>query len=98
MEYLNPHSKVVRDMDKKAHEDGAKRRKAALDAKRGISKSLTKEQKTAKHALKKKSTAWINAFNKSIDDNILRDLERDREEHEAEPWVNIWSLCLHANV
>jgi len=85
MEFLNPYSKTVRDMDKKAHEDGQKRRKAAIDAKRGISKSLTADQKKAKKALKKKSTAWINAFNKSIDDNAARDIEREREEHEAEP-------------
>jgi len=84
MEYLNPYSKTVRDMEKKAHEDGKKKRQAALDAKRGISKSLTKEQKAAKKALKKSSTAWIKNVEKEINDNASRDIERDRIDHEAE--------------
>jgi hypothetical protein len=85
MEFLNPYSKVVRESEKKAHEEGAKKRKAALDAKRGISKSLSKDQKANLKKLKKASQKWIESFNKSIDDNVARDLEREREEHEAEP-------------
>jgi len=46
---------------------------------------LTKEQKANLKKLKKQSQAWIKSFNKSIDDNVARDLEREREEHEAEP-------------
>jgi len=53
MEYLNPYSKTVRAISQKAHEDGVKKRKEALDAKRGISKSLSKDQKKTLSALKK---------------------------------------------
>jgi len=84
MEYLNPYSKTVRDMEKKAHEDGHKKRQAALDAKRGISKSLTKEQKVAKKALKKASKAWIKNVEKEINDNAAKDIVREAEEHAAE--------------
>jgi len=85
MEFLNPYSKTVRDMDKKAHEDGKKKRQAALDAKRGLSKSLTKEQKAAKKTLKTNSTKWITNVRKEVDDNAARDIKREQEEHEAEP-------------
>jgi len=50
---LNPYAKTVKDMAKKAHEDGRKKRALALNEKRGISKSKSKEQKTETKRLKK---------------------------------------------
>jgi len=78
MTYLNPHSKTVREMDKKAHEDGRKKRQAALDAKRGISKSLTKDQKAQLKALKKGSNSWINKVHSNLDDSAIRDIGSEK--------------------
>jgi len=85
MDHLNPHAKTVREMAKKAHEEGQKRRKAALDAKRGISKSLTKEQKDTKKTLRKQSRNWLKTVVKNVDDSVKKDVAREEAEHAALP-------------
>lgn len=65
-------------MAKKAHDEGRKKRQAALDAKRGISKSLSKEQKAALKGLKKASHKWIKNVQKNIDDSAQRDFEAEK--------------------
>jgi len=84
MEFLNPHSKTVREMAKKAHEDGRKKRQAALDAKRGLSKSLSKDQKAQVKALKKASKSWINKVHKNIDDSAQRDIDSEKADAAAQ--------------
>jgi len=85
MNFLNPYAKTVKDMAIKAHEEGKKRRKAALDAKRGISKSLTKEERVEKKKLRKQSKDWLKTITKHIDDSVKKDVAREKAEHEAEP-------------
>jgi len=92
MAYLNPHAKTVKEMAKKAHEDGRKKRQAALDAKRGISKSLSKEQKTQAKALKKASNQWISTVTKHIDDSAQRDYEAEKADAALNQWVQ-WENC-----
>jgi len=84
MEFLNPYSKTVRDMDKKAHDDGKKKREANLNAKRGISKQLSKEEKAAHKTLKKNSKSWLHKVQQQINDNAQRDIEHEEREHAAE--------------
>jgi len=55
-------------MAKEQTDNNAKKRKEALAAKRGISKSLTKEQKVALKARKKASGNWIKTLEKNLDD------------------------------
>jgi large subunit ribosomal protein L4e len=82
--FINPYSKVVSQMAKQANEAGRKKRQDALNAKRGISKSLTKEQKTEQRILKKQSKAWINNVHQNILDAAERDVQILREEAEGE--------------
>jgi large subunit ribosomal protein L4e len=65
---LNPYHATVARMAKEQTDNNAKKRKEALAAKRGISKSLTKEQKTALKGRKKASNNWIKNIEKSIFD------------------------------
>jgi len=87
MAYLNPYSKTVREMDKKAHEAGRKKRQEALDAKRGLSKSKTKEQKAQHKALKKGSDKWINNVHKHIDDSGARAFDEEKADAAQNRWV-----------
>jgi len=80
MAFLNPHQKTLHEMSKKAHEEGAKRTKAALEAKRGISKSLTKEQKAANKTNKKGSRDWLKSFYKNVGDAVTRDVKIEKEQ------------------
>jgi len=80
MQFLNPHAKTLFEMSKKAHEEGAKRTKVALEAKRGISKSQTKEQKAAKKANKKASNNWLKSFTKNVGDAVARDVKIEKEQ------------------
>jgi large subunit ribosomal protein L4e len=65
---LNPYFETVHRMAKEQTEQNAKKRKEALAQKRGISKSLTKEQKTALKSRKKASGNWIKTLEKNLDD------------------------------
>jgi large subunit ribosomal protein L4e len=85
MIHLNPYAKTVKDMEKKAHDEGQKRRKAALDTKRGISKSLTKEQKDTKKKLRKQSKAWLNGVLQHVEDSVKRDKAREGKEDAEAP-------------
>jgi len=55
-------------MAKQQTEQNAKKRQEALAAKRGISKSLSKDQKVALKARKKASNNWIKTLEKNLDD------------------------------
>jgi large subunit ribosomal protein L4e len=68
LETLNPHATVVKRMEKETQEHNRKKRQEAIAQKRGISKSLTKEQKTQQKNRKKASTQWINNVIKNLDD------------------------------
>jgi large subunit ribosomal protein L4e len=65
---LNPYYNVIQRMAKEQTENNTKKRQAALKEKRGISKSLTKEQKVALKARKKTSAQWIKTLQKNLDD------------------------------
>jgi len=84
MEFLNPYAKTAHAMNKKAYDDGKKRRQEALNAKRGISKSLTKEQKAANKGLHKASKGWLTNVQKHINDNADQDLQREKDDKEAD--------------
>jgi len=45
---------------------------------------LSKDQKLANKKLKRDSKAWIKNVEKEINDNAMKDIERERLEHEAE--------------
>jgi len=80
MAFLNPHTKNLHEMSKKAHEEGAKRTKTALETKRGISKSLTKEQKASNKTNKKSSRDWLRSFVKNVGDAVTRDVKIEKEQ------------------
>jgi len=84
MEFLNPYAKTAHAMNKKAYDDGKKKRQDALNAKRGISKSLTKEQKKAVQGLKKASKGWLANVQKHINDNAAADIQREKDDKEAD--------------
>jgi len=65
---LNPYNETVARMAKQQTEQNAKKRQEALAAKRGISKSLSKDQKVALKARKKASNNWIKTLEKNLDD------------------------------
>jgi large subunit ribosomal protein L4e len=65
---LNPYAGTIARMAKEQTDNNAKKRKEALAAKRGISKSLTKEQKTALKARKKASNNWIKGIEQKVND------------------------------
>jgi len=68
MDKLNPYGAVLRRMEKESQEFNKKKRQDALAQKRGITKSLSKEQKTALKARKKASQGWIKGVLKNLDD------------------------------
>jgi len=68
LEELNPYGNVLRRMERESQEHNRKKRQEALAAKRGISKSLTKEQKTDLKSRKKNSKTWIKNVLKNLDD------------------------------
>lgn len=80
MTFLNPYSKTVTEMAKQAHEAGRKKALEALNAKRGISKSLTKDQKTDLKKRKKASRGWITGVMKNVDESYARDAEALRQD------------------
>jgi large subunit ribosomal protein L4e len=65
---LNPYYSTINRMAKEQTEQNRKKRQDALATKRGISKSLTKEQKTVLKNRKKASTNWIKTLEKNLDD------------------------------
>jgi large subunit ribosomal protein L4e len=79
MEHLNPYGNVLKRMQRESQDQNRKKRQEALAAKRGISKSLTKEQKTALKARKKASKAWINNVAKSLDDAYEGEEEQEEQ-------------------
>jgi large subunit ribosomal protein L4e len=68
MEQLNPYNSVLRRMERESQDHNRKKRQEALAQKRGLSKSMTKEQKTQHNARKKASKNWINNVVKKLDD------------------------------
>jgi len=68
MDKLNPYGAVLRRMEKESQEFNKKKRQDALAQKRGITKSLSKEQKTSLKARKKASQGWIKGVLKNLDD------------------------------
>jgi len=65
-QFLNPHYAVTHRMAREQSEQNRKKRQEALAAKRGISKSLTKEQKTALKTRKKTSDKWLKTLEKNL--------------------------------
>jgi len=74
---LNPNAILVKEAAKKANEEGRKKRQQALNEKRGISKSLNKEQKADRKKRKVASKAWINNVLKSLDETYEKDKKRE---------------------
>lgn len=74
---LNPNAILVKQAAKKANEEGKKKREEALNAKRGISKSLTKEQKAERKKRKVASKAWINNVLKNLDETYEKDKKKE---------------------
>jgi large subunit ribosomal protein L4e len=68
MEALNPYHAVLKRMEKETSENNRKKRQEALAQKRGISKSLTKEQRAQSKQRKQASNKWINNVLKNLDD------------------------------
>jgi len=68
METLNPYAAIVRRMDQQANENNRTKREIALKAKRGITKSLTPQEKKEQKDRKKTSKAFITTLNKNIVD------------------------------
>jgi len=65
---LNPYAAIVRRMDQEANANNRTKRELALKAKRGLTKSLTPEEKKDLKERKKKSRAFINTVHKNITD------------------------------
>ena len=72
-------------MAQQASEAGKKKRLDALNAKRGISKSQSKEEKTEQKRLKKQSKAWYNNVIKNINDSAQRDVEELAADAQEQP-------------
>jgi large subunit ribosomal protein L4e len=68
LETVNPYGTVLRRMEKETAEHNKKKRQEALNQKRGISKSLSKEQKTQIKGRKQNSKKWIGNVLKNLDD------------------------------
>jgi len=68
MEPLNPYKATLKKMEQETAQHNLKKRQEALAQKRGISKSLTKEQKTQLKTRKVASKTWINNVLKNLDD------------------------------
>jgi len=83
MAFLNPYSTVVTEMAKKAHESGRKKTLEALAAKRGFSKSMSKDQKVEQRKHKKNSKSWITTVLKNIDESVSRDIAALKKEDTA---------------
>lgn len=74
---MNPNAALVKIAAKKANEENRKKRQEALNAKRGISKSLTKEQKAERKKRKVASKNWINGVLKNLDETYEKDKKRE---------------------
>jgi len=68
LETLNPHALIVRRMDQQANENNRAKREIALKAKRGLTKSLTPQEKKDYKERKKTSRAFMANVHKSIND------------------------------
>jgi large subunit ribosomal protein L4e len=84
LEHLNPYSKIAREQAKVAQELGRKKNLELLNAKRGISKVLTKEQKAERKKRKAASKAWINGVHKNLSDIAQKDIDQWAKEHEQD--------------
>lgn len=80
MKSLNPNAILEKQKEALANKDRKEKRKALLDQKRGITKSLTKEQKDKKKNCKKNSMKWIKDISQNIDDSALRDKKIESED------------------
>jgi len=78
MDRLNPNASVVRETARKANEANRKKRQDALAAKRGVSKSLSKEQKANLKVRKAASRKWIQGVLSNLDTSFQRDLAYNR--------------------
>ena len=74
---LNPNAILVKNAAKKSNEANRKKREDALNAKRGISKSLTKEQKAERKQRKTASKTWINNVLRNLDETYEKDKKRE---------------------
>lgn len=74
---LNPNAILVRDAAKRANEENRKKRQEALQSNRGISKSLTKEQRADRKKRKVASKAWINNVLNNLDETYKKDKKRE---------------------
>jgi large subunit ribosomal protein L4e len=69
LETLNPYATVLRRMEKESQDRNRKKREEAINAKRGFSASLTKEQKAVNAKHKKASRAFINTVHKNLQES-----------------------------
>lgn len=75
MDRLNPNATLVRETARKANEANRQNRENQIKAKRGVSASLSKEQKTALKARKQASKKWINGVLANLDASYKSDLQ-----------------------
>lgn len=73
MDRLNPNAAVVRETAKKANEANRQKRQESLKSKRGVSASLSKDQKAALKKRKTASRKWINGVLSNLDASYQRD-------------------------
>jgi len=78
LERLNPHAKILHQMEKTAHEAGLKKRQEALKQKR----ILTKEQKDQRKTRKLASKKWLHGVQKNLDDAYPVDEPEEEVEEE----------------
>ena len=77
MRSLNPNAILLREAAKKANEASRLKRIDDFNSHRGISKSLTKEQKAERKIRKAASKAWINGVLKNLDETYEKDKKRE---------------------
>jgi large subunit ribosomal protein L4e len=82
MDKLNPNAKVVRQVARQANEEARKRKAANAAKKVGVTKSLTKDEKTALKQRKRNSKAWIKNVTQQLDERARLDKEEEKAVHE----------------
>lgn len=79
MNRLNPYATLAKELARNANEEARKRRQEALNANRGISKSMTKEQKSAQKQRRKASKAFMANILNKIEDEACKDRQADED-------------------
>jgi len=74
MQTLNPNAEAVRQAQKQTNEANKKNRQEAIKNKRGITKSLNKDQKVALKDRKKQSKKWLTNVLANLGESYTRDI------------------------